>query len=43
MAGFNRNEVADIHRNARPTSSEYASICRGHARSHVLSAASSFN
>ena len=24
MAGFNRNQVADINRNARPTSSEYA-------------------
>jgi hypothetical protein len=24
MAGFDRNQVADISRNARPTSAEYA-------------------
>jgi hypothetical protein len=26
MAGFNRNQVADINQNARPTSSEYARL-----------------
>ncbi len=26
MAGFNRNEVADINRNARPTSAESANV-----------------
>jgi len=29
MAGFNRNQVADINRNARPNSSESAVVARG--------------
>jgi hypothetical protein len=28
MAGFDRNQVADISRNARPTSAEYAPMAK---------------